>query len=189
MGVFSLLHITVQSVLMKQLGSLSSILYLWMTGNSHRQNIHTVTRQEILPAFWQTVKRRRSSRREDGKTIQSEVAARAQRSGLKSSSGGQKWSCSLLIVHSAERLALCIPPLRVPVIQPVSSSAEQRPASGPPSAACLPACLPPPHPLLPHLLHTLAVWLLVLIAELQGKVHSSGSLSFAVPPPLPHSPL
>lgn len=186
MGVFSLLRISVQSVLMKQLGSLSSILVnLWMTGNSHRQNIHTVTRQEILPAFWQlgTVKRRRSSGREDGKTIQSEVTARAERSGLKSPSRREKWSCSLLIVHSAERLALCIPPLRVPVIQPVSSSAEQRPASGPPSAAC-----PLPTPLLPHLLHTLAVWLLVLIAELQGKVHSSSSLSFVIPPPLPHSP-
>lgn len=149
MGVFRL-HITVQSALMKQLVSLSSILSLWMTGNSRRQNIHTVTRQEILPAFWQlwTVKLRRSSRREDGKKESRVKWQREQRDPVwnhpAAGKSGAAASSSLTRLRGwrfASLLSMC-----VPVIQPVSSSAQQPPASGPPSAACLPACpLPTPY--------------------------------------------
>lgn len=150
MSVFSLLHITVQSALMKHLISLSSILYLWMTGNSHRQNIHTVTRQEILPAFWQlgTVKRRRSSRREDGKNnpewsgsqsreMRFEIIQRRGESGAAASSSLTRlrgWRfASLLSVSLWSSLS------------PAPRSSPQPPVL-PPLPACLPARpLPTPY--------------------------------------------
>lgn len=114
--------------------------------NSHRQNIHTVTRQAILPAFRQleTVKRRRSSRREDGKNnpewsgsksreIRFEIIQQRGKVELQPPHRSLGWEAGALHPSSP---CPCDP----------ACLQLRGAASGPPSTACLPPPLPPTSP-------------------------------------------
>lgn len=89
----------------------------------------------------------------------------------------RKWSCSLPIIHSpGEKHTFC-----TPALCPCDSASASLLLCGALNLQSSLHCSPLPTP--PH---SLPAWLSVLIAlplELQGKVHSSGLLSFVTPPP------